>query len=81
MRTVTGQPGSLPALIEDRSLPHQIELLGGNGNRVSVSCTCLRRALWQPGARRGIIEERRVFPAAEAAAAWRAWHEEQRIEL
>ena len=62
---------------------HQIELLAGavrgDGNKITVSCTCLKRIPWkQP---RGIIESRLVFPAAEAKAAWRDWHAAKGIEV
>lgn len=65
------------------TVPHTIELLAGarryDGNKISVSCTCLARVPWQRG--RGIIESRTLFPAAEAIAAWRAWHAERGVAV
>lgn len=61
---------------------HQIELLAGaiaHGNKISVSCVCLRRRPWHNG--RGIIDTRSLFPLADAMAAWRAWHEQEGIPL
>lgn len=76
---------------------HQLQVRGRSHGMIVVTCTCLiyrtrmpeeLRGIpcWQRGPFRsvrvrGIIEERRLFPAAEAVAAWRAWHEREGIEL
>ena len=68
-------------------MTHQIEILGGarpmlglyrnNSNELAVTCTCTG-----PSRRRRLIEVRAgAFPAAEAVAAWRAWHEREGIAL
>lgn len=58
--------------------PHQA-VLRNCGHGLAVSCTCLV----SPGGRcRELIERRPgAFPAAEAVAAWRAWHEREGIRL
>ena len=62
---------------------HQITLLAGarkrDGNRISVSCTCLAPVPWRRP--RVVIEARARFPAAEARKAWREWHEREGIPL
>ena len=66
-------------------MTHQIEILGGarsllyrrNSNEIAVTCTCTG-----PPRKRLLIESRPgAFPAAEAIAAWRAWHEREGIEV
>jgi hypothetical protein len=68
-------------LLEDPAAEHQIRL-NCLGRDLTVSCTCT--ASW-PGhggrARYEEIEIRRVFPAAEAIAAWRAWHAEKGVAV
>lgn len=79
---ITGLPGSPPAILEDASLPHQIVLYihaqGRGGNKLGLSCTCLR---WHGNGRgRWFIETRSgSFPAAEAIAAYRAWHADRGV--
>lgn len=53
---------------------------GRYGHALSVSCTCLRIPR---GGRSGhaVIAARPLFPAPEALAAWRAWHEREGIPL
>jgi len=59
--------------------PHQV-VLRMRGNDISLSCACLRiRRPGRPG--QGFIESRTRFPAAEAVAAWRDWHEREGIPL
>ena len=65
MTTITGLPGSPPAVFEDASLPHQIRISVANGF-IALSCTC------QPYGRH--IESRKEVPAREALAAYRQWH-------
>jgi hypothetical protein len=61
------------------ALPHEIAMRSGSGTKlIVVSCTCLAG----PGGRcRDTIEARPVFPAAEAVAAWRAWHAERGVTV
>lgn len=63
------------------TIPHQI-VLTTSGWDLVLACTCT--ASW-PGhggrARYEPIETRPRFPAAEAIAAWRAWHEERGVEV
>jgi hypothetical protein len=74
-------------LLEDLTAEHQIILRRTkdtrpyrNGWALIMSCTC-RPYMPQarPGGRRRHtpIEVRDIFPAAEALAAWRAWHDER----
>lgn len=80
MRTVTGQPGSPPAMLADPSLPHQLVMTltsrAGRSGCIAVSCNCLARGAGR-GRPRGIIDWGATLPAARAAAAWRRWHEER----
>ena len=74
-------------LLEDPAAAHQIVLRTGpdprqfyGGSAIIVSCTCTAtrtggRPAYEP------IEARNIFPAAEARAAWRAWHEKEGIAL
>lgn len=63
--------------LEDPALPHQIVLFLVASN-TAVSCNCLHH----PGLRGWTpIEARHVFPAADAKAAWRAWHEQQGVTV
>ena len=49
-----------------------------SGLALVLSCTCT--AVSHGGRpRREVIEARTRFPAAEALAAWRAWHEERGV--
>ncbi len=67
-------------MIEDGSAPHQIRLLHLPDGRLAVSCTCLKRKYGAGSGRgspRGIIEARKIFPAADANAAWQQFHDEQ----
>ena len=49
------------------------------GHGLAVSCSCLGRAA---GRSRKLIELREgTFPAADAIAAWRTWHEREGISL
>jgi len=74
----------LTAVLADPSLPHQV-VLGTFSGAITVSCNCLAPRKGPQAGRgcpRGIIESRAgAFPAAEAIAAWRAWHAERRIGL
>lgn len=82
--TVTGRPGSPPVVFEDASLPHQI-VLGVFSGAIMVSCNCLaprKGGFAGRGCPRGFIASRQgTFPAAEATAAYRAWHESKGITL
>lgn len=74
----------MPRLADEVTGEHQIVLLAGarryDGNKISVSCRCLRRP--RPGRwGRGIIEARSRFPLAEALTAWRTWHEQNGVPL
>jgi hypothetical protein len=88
-RTVTGLPGGLPAMLEDPAAAHQIRIscdTNPGSTRLIVTCTCLGRRKGKGAGkgrpRAGIIEARTgTFPAAEAAAAWRGWHEQEGITL
>lgn len=77
-------------VIEDRTAAHQIAQVIDRG-KIGVTCSCLaaplptapshriragRRARYQ-----AIIETRTRFPAADAQAVWRAWHETRGVEL
>lgn len=53
-------------VFEDASLEHQLVLRTDSTGLIAVSCNCL-------GGR--VIEARRVFPAAEARAVYRAFHD------
>ena len=74
-------------VLENPAAAHQIRVRlappapwpGRSGQLLTVSCTCLAVT-----GRRGrhayqVIEARDLFPAAEAIAAWRAWHAEQGV--
>lgn len=57
---------------------HQIVITAATEpHRITVWCTCQRRRkpYGDP------IGARRRFPAADAIAAWRAWHEDQGIVI
>ena len=79
---VTGAPGG--PVLEDPAAEHEIQLAvtsrAGIGGFITVSCTCLPRGTGR-GRPRQIIEARKVFPAAEAVATWRAWHTDRGIGL
>ena len=70
-------------MLADRRAAHQIVLSSskpGCGAGIAVSCTCRRvpragRSGFTP------IKTRKLFPAAEAIAAWRAWHESREITI
>ena len=70
-------------------LLHEIRLTQGpdprpfrNGLAILISCTCLLYHGPGPGhTRRDIIEARTLFPAADAIAAWRAWHKARGMVL
>lgn len=84
MNTVTGQPGSPPAIMEDPSLPHQLVMTltsaAGRSGCIAVSCNCLARGAGR-GRPRGIIDWGVTLPAARAVGAWRRWHEERGTEV
>ena len=76
----------MSALIADPATAHQIVLrthldprpYRGSRCAIMVSCTCLVvRQPGRPAYQR--IETRMAFPAAEAVAAWRAWHAERGV--
>lgn len=70
------------------AVPHRLRLASGHdprphhsGTALLLSCTCLAGA-----GRRGhrgyeVIETRTVFPAADAEAAWRAWHADRGVTV
>jgi hypothetical protein len=70
------------------ALPHAPRLSNGpdprphrDGKAFLLSCTCLAGT-----GRRGhrgyeVIEARTLFPAADAKAAWRAWHRERGVTV
>lgn len=60
-----------------QALAHQIRLRS-RGHHIAVSCTCLCS---RGGRSRQLIEMRKVFPATDALAAWRAWHQERGVKL
>ena len=84
-------------LLEDPAAAHQIRIRRrGGGLAVSCTCLNTWTGTWTvawsgrprpnpawTGARtRGkVIETRAVYPAAEALAAWRGWHEEKGIAV
>ena len=53
---------------------------GRYGQAILLSCACRAR---NSGRKRGYepIEARTLFPAAEAIAAWRAWHAERGVTV
>ena len=66
---------------EDATLEHQIFLTVASAadkdHQIAVSCNCLAPRKGPhagQGCPREFIEARDAFPAAEAMAAWRAWH-------
>ena len=66
---------------EDATLEHQIFLsvssAADKDHQITVSCNCLAPRKGPHAGRgqpRGVIAARDAFPAAEALAAWRAWH-------
>lgn len=65
-------------IMEDLSLPHQIMLCATGRGQIAVTCNCLsrRHRSWYT-----VIEARHLFPAAEAVAAWRDWHEQRGITV
>lgn len=68
-------------ILADLTLPHQIHLMHaqspfGGGYQFAVSCNC---TIHGPRSRYEPIEARALFPAAEAVAAWRAWHSERGV--
>jgi hypothetical protein len=75
-------------VFEDPALEHQIFLLVASAadrdHQITVSCNCLAPRKGPHSGRgrpRGFIEARDVFPAAEAIAAYRAWHEQRGISV
>lgn len=78
--TVTGLPGGLPVVFEDRGAAHQIAIRiaqGRDPGQIIVSCTCLgAKGHW-----REPIEMRPMFPARAAITAWRAWHTRKGIAV
>ena len=71
--TSGGDPLTYVPVLEDPQAAHRIDILYTSG-MLTVTCPCLD-AGQRIGARPG------AFPAAEAIAAWRAWHDEQGIEV
>ncbi len=77
-------------VLEDPAAAHQIRVIltpplpwpARGGHQVQVSCTC-RRIPGRYGARPRhlMIEARTVFPAAEAIAVWRDWHERKGVAV
>lgn len=68
-----------PRLRDEVTAEHQIGFRL-DGHRIAVTCACLRLPRrGRPGY--GLIDARPVFPAAEALAAWRAWHEQNGVAL
>jgi hypothetical protein len=83
-------------LLEDPAAAHQIRIRR-RGGTLAVSCTCLntwtgtwelawgglaRNPAWTGARIRGEpIAVRSVFPAAEALATWRGWHEQKGIAV
>ena len=68
-------------VFEDPGLEHQIFLsvssAADKDHQITVSCNCLAPRKGPHAGRgqpRGVIAARDAFPAAEALAAWRAWH-------
>jgi len=51
------------------------------GNDIAMSCTCRARRGFGDLESFEPIECRRVFPAADVKAAWRAWHEQRMIAV
>lgn len=70
-------PAPPPVVLEDPGLPHQIVLFLV-ANQTAVSCNCLAR----PGCKGWVpVGARKVFPAADAVACWRAWHRERGVAV
>lgn len=61
-----------------RTSPDTREDHSGGSKLIAVSCSCLAGPL---GRCRALIEARPVFPAADAVAAWTAWHAALGIEV
>ena len=67
---------------------HELRLSSGHdprphhaGTAFLLSCTCLAGAGRRGRAGYQVIEARRVFPAADADAAWRAWHADRGVAV
>jgi hypothetical protein len=71
----------MTTVLEDPAAAHQIRMANRDGNQITLSCTCRGRPWrWGHGGtflRYEEIEARTRFPAADAIAVWRAWHEER----
>lgn len=76
-------------VLEDPRAAHQIVLRHApdprqfyGGLALILSCTCTARTGRNGGRpRHEVIEARNIFPAAEAIAAWRDWHEQRRLSV
>jgi hypothetical protein len=72
-------------VLEDPAAEHQIRIANRDGSQITLSCTCRARSWrWGHGGtflRYEEIEARKVFPAADAIAAWRAWHAERGVSV
>jgi hypothetical protein len=77
-------------VLADLTLPHQIHMMHarstwGGGHRIAVSCTCTARPGKHGGRPRytviAVPDLHADRPAADAIAAWRAWHTEHGIEI
>jgi hypothetical protein len=78
---MTVMTGYRPVL-EDPAAAHQIRLIAVTpGNLIAVLCTCQLPGRTRRDKPQAVIEARKVFPAADALAAWRAWHEDKGVTV
>ena len=72
----------MTAVLEDPAVPHQIVLRsnGHRGHELILTCTC-QRVPRDGRAGYRVIEQRSLFPAADAIAAWRDWHARRNITV
>jgi hypothetical protein len=71
----------LSAAIASLSPARHAITLTFTGNDIAMSCTCRARRGFGDLESFEPIECRRVFPAADVKAAWRAWHEQRMIAV
>jgi len=75
--TSGGDPLTYEPVLEDPRAEHQI-VIRAPGHEIVVCCTCMRREYYVSGAP---IASGTRLTAADAVAAWRAWHTGQGVTV